>query len=59
MGDGRPRIGHAGEAYGLRSGLWVDRAGGTGVAYFATNVPAEPGTRSALTVTEERLAAGR
>lgn len=59
VGDGRPRIGHAGEAYGLRSGLWVDRAGGTGVAYFATNVPGEPGTRSALTVTEERLAAGR
>ena len=38
FGDGRPRVGHAGEAYGLRSGLWVDRAGGTGVAFFATAV---------------------
>lgn len=56
MGDGRSRIGHAGEAYGLRSGLWVDRANGTGVAYFATNVPATPGTRSALSRTEELLA---
>lgn len=59
VGDGRPRIGHAGEAYGLRSGLWVDRARGTGVAYFATDVPTEPGARSALTPTEERLAAGK
>ncbi len=56
FGDGRPRIGHAGEAYGLRSGLWVDRTAGTGVAYFATDVPPEPGIRSALTLTEERLA---
>ncbi|SEJ40595.1 Beta-lactamase [Sphingomonas sp. OV641] len=56
VGDGRPRIGHAGEAYGLRSGLWVDRAGGTGIAYFATNVPVEPGAHSALTRTEELLA---
>lgn len=55
-GDGRERIGHAGEAYGLRSGLWVDRARGTGVAYFATDVPTEPGKHSALTLTEERLA---
>jgi CubicO group peptidase (beta-lactamase class C family) len=37
--DGRTRIGHAGEAYGLRSGLWIDRATQTGVAYFATDVP--------------------
>lgn len=59
VGDGRARIGHAGEAYGLRSGLWVDRAGGTGVAYFATDVPPLPGARSALSLTEERLAAGK
>jgi len=58
VGDKRPRIGHAGEAYGLRSGLWVDRAAGTGIAYFATNVTPEPGARSALTLTEERLARG-
>lgn len=55
-GDGQPRIGHAGEAYGLRSGLWVDRAAGTGVAYFATDVPDEPGRHSALSRTEELLA---
>lgn len=55
VGDGRTRIGHAGEAYGLRSGLWIDRARGSGVAYFATDVPAATG-RSAFTSTEERLA---
>ncbi|WP_448663355.1 serine hydrolase domain-containing protein [Sphingomonas sp. CJ20] len=53
--DGRARMGHAGEAYALRSGLWVDRADGTGVAYFATDVPERPGARSAFTPTEERL----
>jgi len=58
FGDGRERVGHAGDAYGLKSGLWIDRAHGTGVAYFATDVPATPGTRSAFTATEERLAAG-
>lgn len=39
VGDGVPRFGHAGEAYGLRSGLWVDPASGTGFAYFVTAVP--------------------
>ena len=39
FGDGKPRIGHAGEAYGLRSGLWLDHEGGTGIAYFVTAVP--------------------
>ncbi|QNA83206.1 beta-lactamase family protein [Sphingomonas sp. So64.6b] len=56
FGDGQPRIGHAGEAYGLYSGLWIDRKRGTGVAYFATDVPAGPGQRSAFTTTEESLA---
>ena len=60
FGDGRARIGHGGDAYGLRSGLWVNRAAGRGVAYFATDVDfATPGTRSAFTPTEETLAAGR
>ena len=58
FGDGRPRIGHAGEAYGLKSGLWVDRARGTGVAYFATDTGDTPGTRSAFDAIEERLATG-
>jgi CubicO group peptidase (beta-lactamase class C family) len=39
FGDGVPRIGHAGEAYGLRSGLWIDPVSGRGVAYFTTMVP--------------------
>ncbi len=54
VGDGRPRLGHAGEAYGLRSGLWVDPASGTGVAYFATDVPAAAG----FSAEENRLARG-
>lgn len=59
FGDGRRRIGHAGEAYGLRSGLWIDRARGIGVAYFATDVPAEPHSAdSAYTPAEEMLARG-
>ena len=37
--DGTVYFGHAGEAYGLRSGLWVDRDAGTGFAYFVTAVP--------------------
>jgi len=45
--DTEPRIGHAGEAYGLRAGLWFapdKNAGGTqengsGFAYFTTAVP--------------------
>ena len=37
--DGLARIGHAGEAYGLRSGLWYSRATNKGFAYFTTAVP--------------------
>lgn len=39
FGDGIARIGHGGEAYGLRSGLWVSREAGTGLAFFTTAVP--------------------
>ena len=38
FGDGIAWVGHSGEAYGLRSGLWIDRKRGTGVAYFVTGV---------------------
>lgn len=38
-GDGTVYTGHAGEAYGLRSGLWVDTETGRGFAYFVTAVP--------------------
>lgn len=37
--DGVDRWGHAGEAYGLRAGLWLDVKAGRGVAYFTTAVP--------------------
>lgn len=39
VGDGVPRIGHGGDAYGLRSGLWLDPVSGCGFAYFTTRVP--------------------
>jgi CubicO group peptidase (beta-lactamase class C family) len=59
FGDGRPRLGHQGEAYGLLSGLWIDREAGTGVVYFATGVEqTPPGRRSAFAEIEERLAVG-
>jgi hypothetical protein len=54
------RVGHAGNAYGLRSGLWLDLKSGTGVAYFATGVDGgDPGTHSAFSGVEERRARGR
>jgi CubicO group peptidase (beta-lactamase class C family) len=53
-GDGIARVGHAGDAYGLRSGLWIDRAGGTGVAYFVTGLAESPPRgRSAYRAAEE------
>ena len=57
FGDGKRRFGHAGNAYGLRSGLWADPKAGKGVAYFATDVSLEEAPqRSAYTRTEEVLA---
>ncbi|MBP3984019.1 beta-lactamase family protein [Pseudoxanthomonas helianthi] len=59
FGDGIARVGHSGNAYGLLSGLWIDRKAGTGVAYFATgNDQPAPGERSAFTAVEEKLARG-
>jgi CubicO group peptidase (beta-lactamase class C family) len=58
FGDGRARWGHLGDAYGLKSGLWIDPRHRSGIAYFATDVPAAPGTRSAYSRTEEALAQG-
>ena len=54
--DDATGFGHLGDAYGLKSGLWIDPASGTGVAYFATDVPADKGMRSSYTSTEESLA---
>jgi CubicO group peptidase (beta-lactamase class C family) len=46
--------GHAGDAYGVRSGLWIDRARGRGVAFFVTGLSAEPPRgRSAFRAAEE------
>jgi CubicO group peptidase (beta-lactamase class C family) len=59
FGDGVARAGHAGDAYGLKSGLWLDRASGTGVAYFATDIlDADAGLHSGYTRIEEQLARG-
>ena len=56
FGDGVARIGHSGSAYGLLSGLWVDPASVTGVAFFATGLPdARKGGHSAFSAVEERL----
>lgn len=56
FGDGLPRIGHAGEAYGLRSGLWIDRTNGTGIAFFVSAVPDDaPIGKSAFTTAEEAV----
>ncbi|MGH8085096.1 MAG: serine hydrolase domain-containing protein [Lysobacter sp.] len=59
FGDGVARVGHSGSAYGLQSGLWLDRDGGTGVVWFATGMPGERlGGRSAFSAVEEALAHG-
>jgi CubicO group peptidase (beta-lactamase class C family) len=58
FGDRRPRTGHAGDAYGLRSGLWIDPATGRGIAFFATGLgDSPPKGRSSYRAVEEWLAA--
>ena len=58
FGDGKPRTGHAGDAYGLRSGLWIDPATGRGIAFFATGLgDSPPKGRSSYRAVEEWLAA--
>jgi CubicO group peptidase (beta-lactamase class C family) len=58
FGKGRVMIGHAGEAYRVRSGLWVDQKRGVGIAFFAANSGTEPPEgRSAYRAIEEYLAA--
>lgn len=53
---GATLVGHAGDAYGLKAGLWIDRARGVGIAYFVTGVPekAKRDERSAFTAAEAR-----
>lgn len=56
FGDGTARIGHSGDAYGLKSGLWVDPVSGKGLAYFTTEVaPDAPTGRTAFTRREEAI----
>jgi len=55
-GDGIFRVGHAGDAYGVRSGLWIDRLQGTGVAYFVSGLSDDPPRgRSAYRAAEEAV----
>ena len=54
--DGRTRVGHAGDAYGLKSGLWIDPKTGNGLAFFTTAVADDaPKGRSAFTAAEETV----
>lgn len=56
FGDGKARMGHSGEAYGLRSGLWWDPVSGRGLAFFTSAVPDDtPTGRSAFTAREEAV----
>lgn len=56
FGDGKARMGHSGEAYGLRSGLWWDPKTGRGLAFFTSAVPDDtPTGRSAFTALEESV----
>lgn len=56
FGDGTLRLGHAGDAYGLKSGLWFDPVTGKGIAFFTTAVADDaPKGRSAFTSAEEAI----
>ncbi len=55
-GKGRRWLGHSGDAYGLRSGLWIDRSRAIGIAYYVTGLPADPPRgRSAFRTDEEEM----
>ena len=51
---GATLVGHAGDAYGMKAGLWIDRQRGRGIAYFVTGVPddAPRGRGTAFTAAE-------
>jgi CubicO group peptidase (beta-lactamase class C family) len=54
-GKGHKWQGHAGDAYGLRSGVWIDRDRGVGIAYYVTGLPAEPPAgRTSFSAAEEQ-----
>ena len=53
---GTTLVGHAGDASGMKSGLWIDRLAGRGIAYFVTGVadPAPVAPDSAYSAAEVR-----
>ena len=56
FGDGNLRLGHSGDAYGLKSGLWFDPKSGRGLAFFTTAVADDaPTGLSAFTKAEEAI----
>jgi len=56
FGDKIARLGHSGDAYGLKAGLWLDPVSGRGLAFFTSAVPDDAkGQRSAFTSREEAL----
>ncbi len=56
FGDNNWRIGHSGDAYALRSGLWLDPQTGKGLAFFTSAVPDDaPKGRTAFTAREEAV----
>jgi CubicO group peptidase (beta-lactamase class C family) len=58
FGGGRVMVGHAGDAYRVRSGLWVDQGRKVGIAFFAANNGTDPPRgRTAYRAVEEWLAA--
>lgn len=47
-------VGHSGDAYGLRSGIWIDRKAGIGIAYFVTGLADDaPHGKGSFTTAEE------
>ena len=59
FGGGRAMWGHAGDAYGVRSGLWIDPVRHVGIAFLSTANGDDPprGAHSAFRAIEEQLAA--
>lgn len=56
FGDGGTRIGHSGDAYGLKAGLWWNPRTGRGLAFFTSAVPDDaPKGHSAFTAAEEAV----
>jgi CubicO group peptidase (beta-lactamase class C family) len=58
FGSARTMIGHAGDAYGVRSGVWIDPESRIGIAFYSTGNGSDPprGGRSSYRAIEEALA---